>query len=53
MAKAKLLGMRGAYFPNAKADMRYRKNVYMRGMALAATALCVTTARTILTVDPA
>ncbi len=31
MAKAKLLGMRSAYVPNAKADMRYRKKVYQRG----------------------
>lgn len=30
MAKAKLLGMRSAYVPNAKADMRYRKKVYQR-----------------------
>ena len=35
MAKAKLLGMRIAYVPNAKADMRCRKKVYMRGMAAA------------------
>lgn len=41
MAKAKLLWMRSAYVPNAKADMRYRKNVYMRGMAVAERAACL------------
>lgn len=35
MAKAKLLGMRGGYVPNSKADMRFRKNVYQRGREVA------------------
>ncbi len=41
MAKAKLLGMRSAYVPNAKADMRCRKKVYMMGMAAAERAACL------------
>ena len=41
MAKAKLLGMRSAYVPNAKADMCCRKKVCMRGMAAAERAACL------------
>ena len=31
MGKAKLIGVRSKYVPNAKADMRHRKKVYQRG----------------------
>lgn len=31
MSKPKLLGMKSAYIPNSKADMRHHKKVYQRG----------------------
>ena len=31
MSKPKTLGMKSAYVPNAKADMRHHKKVYQRG----------------------
>ena len=31
MSKPKMLGMKSAYIPNAKADMRHHKKVYQRG----------------------
>lgn len=30
MAKARLIGMKTAYIPNSRADMRHRKKIYNR-----------------------
>ena len=35
MGKPKKLGMKTAYIPNSKADMRYKKNIYQRGREFA------------------
>ena len=35
MSKAKKIGHRWPYIPNAKADMRFRKNIYQRGREIA------------------
>ena len=31
MGKARLIGMRSGYIPNARADMRFNKKLYQRG----------------------
>lgn len=31
MGKARLIGMRSSYIPNARADMRFNKKLYQRG----------------------
>ena len=31
MSKARLIGMRSGYIPNARADMRFNKKLYQRG----------------------
>ena len=31
MGKPRKLGMKTAYIPNSKADMRYKKTIYQRG----------------------
>lgn len=35
MARPKMLGMKKTFVPNAKADMRFKKNVYQRGREIA------------------
>lgn len=35
MSKARKLGMKSSYIPNAKADMRFRKKGYRRGREIA------------------
>lgn len=35
MSKARKLGTKGTYIPNAKADMRFRKKAYQRGREVA------------------
>lgn len=31
MSKARMLGIKSSYIPNAKADMRFKRNLYQRG----------------------
>lgn len=35
MGKAKLLGMKSTFVPNAKADMRFRRKIYLRNREIA------------------
>lgn len=35
MSKARKLGIKSNYIPNAKADRRFRKNFYQRGREIA------------------
>ena len=32
MSKARKIGIKSTFTPNAKADLRFRKNTYLRGM---------------------
>ena len=35
MSKARMLGIKSSYIPNAKADMRFKRNLYQRGREIA------------------
>ena len=35
MSKARKLGIKSGYIPNAKADMRFRRKLYQRGREIA------------------